>query len=550
MSVPNILKYSEALKPVSIPSSVVTRKFTPQTSGPYNTGNNIIRIPINTNSFVDTRNMVLKFRLQQTANVACYLDGSASSVIQRVELTSPDGASLSNIDNYGRLYHALMDVERNQLNRESIGNLMEGCSTDNLKIAIRKTATAGQLQILVNDSVVGTCILGTASEFIRANDFIFGTTATNTDILIGGARITNVNGANAVLAADGTFVTFTIGTTASSATINGVQFRVGTADTLHVDNSPLSVSAAGTTINQVFVTDVYREHTALSQSEIFGNGTSRTYAVPLVMPLTNIKTLYPAMLAGGQGCVLNIYTANQNDQVFFSALRAPANVPIYSVDGVELIAPVVNYPDSVVQALRSTFNNLGSLNMSAIDYQCYPYPYATGQGALSIPVAVRNRSLKSLIFFFQSNQSSANLSVPRTSAREYLNVQQWQLKVGSLMFPASPVQFSSSNPAESIVELMKGFSRLNDIQIGPYLSKDNFFLSQFNGGLQVFAIDLEALGFGEFLEAGLDTITGAPSCFLDLTLASNTTSAGTAYVFAMYDSTISLLSNGNMTMTK
>ena len=545
MSVPSQLRYSEALKPVSIPSSQQSRKFTPTSSGPYNTGNNIIRVPLNANAFIDTRNLVLKLTLQQTANVPCYLDGSASSLIQRVEITSPDGQTLSNIDNYGRLYHALMDVERGQINRESVGNLMEGCSTDNLKISLRNNGGGNSISILLNDNVVGTLILGTANT-IRAGDFIFGTTAVATEFVVGGARITNIAPVPAGPVQVGNLVTFTLGVV-GSARINGVEFRTSaTAGTLFVDGTALLCT--GNIISQVMVADMYREHTALSQSEIFLQNDSKTYAIPLVCPISNIKTLYPAMLVGGQGCVLNIYLANSNDQVFFtSRLGVP---PVYSINNVEVIAPVVNYPDSVVQSLKSAVSQMGSLNMSAIDYQSFPYPYGNAVSALSIPIAVRVRSLKSLIFFFQSNQSSADFSIPRTSAREFLNISQWQLKVGSQYFPAAPVNQSFTNPAESIVELYKGFSRLNDIQVGPYLSKDNYYLSQAFGGLSVYAIDLEALGFGDFLEAGIDTTQGAPQSYLEITLSTNTPSAGTAYVYAMYDSTLSILSNQNMTMSR
>ena len=542
MSVPSQLKYSEALKPVSIPSSQQSRKFTPTSSGPYNTGNNIIRVPLNANAFIDTRNMVLKFALQQTAATTCYLDGSASSAIQRVEITSPDGQTLSNIDNYGRLYHALMDVERGQLNRESVGNLMEGCSTDNLKISLRKTGTAFESQILLNDNVIDTIVLGTPKS-VRVGNFVFSATGVNTAFAISGI-ITFNNGAAIV----GNTATLTLGSD-MSVVVNGVSFQTRNANAgqLFVDGTAITLT--GTAIGaQVFIADVYREHTALSQSEIFAQNSSKTYAVPLVCPISNIKTLYPAMLVGGQGCVLNIYLANSNDQVFFSAL--PATSPVYSITNVEVIAPVINYPDSVVQSLKSAVSQMGSLNMSAIDYQSFPYPYANAVSALSIPIAVRVRSLKSLIFFFQSNQSNADYSIPRTSAREFLNISQWSLKVGTQYFPASPVQFSATNPAESVVELYKGFSRLNDIQVGPYLSKDNFYLSQAFGGLSVYAIDLEALGFGDFLEAGLDTTQGAPQTYLEITLSANTPSAGTAYVYAMYDSTLSILANQNMTMSR
>jgi hypothetical protein len=538
MSVPRELRYSESLKPVSIPSSQQTRKFLPISSGVYNKSNNVIRIPLNANAFLDLKNAVLRYKLKQTAATTAYLDGSASAIIQRLEVIGPDGTNLSNIDQYNRLYQSIVDIERSIDNREGFGNLLEGSSNDNIKISLRASAVAGAITVWANDTIVGTVTLGVASA-VRVGDFVFGSTNVANVFTITHNQVSNASGAGASIA--GNTASVTLGGICSVRAGN-VEFRCSGAGELFIDGALITVGTSGSAC----VSHVPREHTALVQSEIFAQNDEKTYTVPLPLcPIMKFNVLFPAMLVSQNGIMLQLTLPSSDDQVFFTTTRTTSAT--YQVDGVELICPVLNYSDSVVQSLRDAVNNMGSLSMSSTDFQTFIYPY-TASANMSIPISVRARSLKALYFLFQSNQSSADFTIPRVSARERINISSWYVRVGSVQYPAQAIQMSATEVAEPVTELLKSVSKLNDMRLGSYLSKDNFNLTQAFGGLSVYGLDFEALQ-ENFAESGLDTSTNSLQTYLEIQCAAPP-SAGNCYVFAFYDCAYSITQNGMVMMTK
>jgi hypothetical protein len=548
MATPKALQYSSALKPVSIPVAQQTRKFLPITTGPYNTSNKIIRIPINSNSFLDLKNMVLKFTLKNDSVSNMYLDGNACSIIRTLETISPDGLAFETIDNYSRLYNALVDVERSIDNREGYGNLLEGASNDDILFTIRAGSANNVLEFFSNSKLLGSITTGVVGS-IRVGDFLFRTTATADQLLITGSRASvNVGSASATVNPAGDTATLIIGATAGSVYVNDVEFSVGVNNQLIVDNNILTLTAvSGKQNNRAIIQYKPRVHNALLQSELFTNGESKTYAIPLLSCITKMDVLYPAFLVGGGGIILQITVPSSNEEVFFSSVAGQA--PSFSVSGVELIVPVLQYPDNVIQTMKQMVQQVGTISMSSYTFKNYTYPYPDGTMNLSIPIAVRVRSLKALYFFFQSNQSSSDYSIPRISARENINLKTYQLRIGSMYYPASKVAMDAENPSEVIVELLKSVSKLNDMRLGTYLNKKNFYLSQSQGGLQVFGIDLEGLQ-NEYMESGLNTSENALQTFLEIELSKNTSFSGNCQIFAFYDNSVSILSNGQVVATQ
>jgi hypothetical protein len=549
MATPKALQYSTALKPVSIPVAQQTRKFLPTSSGKYNTSNSIIRIPINSNAFLDLKNLVLKFRLKNTSAYKMFLDGNASAIIRRLEVLSPDGQAFETIDNYSRLYNALVDVERSIDNREGYGNLLEGASNDAIKYTVRTTATARQLEFFVNDVSVGTLTLGVVGS-LRVGSFLFATTDNsdgvnaNTKLIVNGQQI-NIGTAQNFMINNVSFVSKAVssGLVTDGAVAPAAGALFVPAQALWIDGQLLTLSATATQGLYATIENKPRIHSALTQSEVFAADEEKTYSIPLLSCITKLDVLYPGFLISGGGVTLQI-TVPSNEEVFFSVV--PSQVPSFEVDGVELIVPVLQYSDTVVQSMKQMVQQLGTFSMSSYTFKNFTYPYKAG-GNMSVPLAIRVRSLKAIYFFFQSVQSSSDYSIPRVSARENINLSDYQLRVGSMYYPASKVQMTASNPGEVVVELLKSVSKLNDMRLGTYINKKNFYLSQSQGGLQVFGIDLEGLQ-NEYMESGLNTSENALQTFLEITCTP--ASDGNCHVFAFYDNSISILSNGSVIATQ
>jgi hypothetical protein len=176
----------------------------------------------------------------------------------------------------------------------------------------------------------------------------------------------------------------------------------------------------------------------------------------------------------------------------------------------------------------------------------YPYTGAANF-SLSIPIAVRNRSLKAIYFFFQET-ISANNHVNRMAHDSPTNMN-YYLRIGSQYFPAQQIAYSSTNLAEAVIELEKSVSKLNDVRHGSIFNSRNFVLSAANGGVSMFGIDLEASAVS-YLESGINTADNALSVYLEINNITGLTVGGNVQIFALFDNTLSIMANGNIVLTK
>ena len=541
MTTPASLKYSEAFKPVSVPSQVATAKFLPTTSQPYNASNNVVRIPLNSNSFLDLRNLALKFAIKNNATgKAVFLDGNAGSVISQMNIIGPDGAYLSQVQNYNRLYNGLCDIEKSLDVHRSVYNLLEGASNDAPTITVKTNAVGGEFEVYVNGVQVGDTLATGTARTARAGEYLFATTAVANVITV------KYRGETAE--------TFTTGTAKKVQLGNNTFASNGTAGQFIVNETTLVSGTA----NVALLNDPREVKNAFITSEVIANNGKTTYCVNLASPLTRLSVLYPAGHVGGGGAVIELFLAPA-DQVFYSSTTGTA--PIYEATDFEAIVPVINYPESVNMAFKNMLQQMGSITMSSVDYQSFVIPHGANVGTISAPLAFRYRSLKNILFMFSPTQSASDYSIPRVSAREFpasntsASTLQFQLRVGSSLFPRQPVSVSNyvaggvptQNMAEAMTELQKSISKFGSIVHGSVLSKDNYAIDASAGGKFICGLDLES--DQSFIEAGLNTQENGLSAILEIN-GMDACPAGNIYVFAMYDCSISLLANGNLVATR
>ena len=539
---PRDLMYSVAQKPVSIPSTAQTRKFLPITSGVYTaTSNNIVRIPVNANAFVDLKNAMLRYSLKNTGANPVALDGSSASWISRLNILGPDGAPLETIDNYNRLYQALSQLERSRDNIQGITSLIEGTSVGSRRLRVVGSA-ASTLQFQLDGVVAGTLNLA-GDDTVAIGDYRF-VAATTTLIAyykgVSGGTITYATGAGNTNASVVPGLRFGgAGTDSTTLTLNGITIGNGSGS--------IEVEIPWRTARL---------------NDIIPNGNTYYYAHNLLSTLTKLDVLYPAFAVGGGGVVVEITLAPV--QEVLNAGDVVGTAPNYEISNVEMIAPVIQYPDAVIQSFKQMVMAQGAVNMSSVSFQNFVYPISAAATTVSIPLAMRCRSLKALYFAFQPNSSTTDYSYPRSSARESPLTMSYQLRVGSQYFPASLVQYSTTTGAgglaEAVMELEKSVSKLSDIRHGSVFNRENFVLPEVSGGTALFGIDLEASAIS-YMENGVNTADNSLTMYLELSNLTFTTqagvvtptlqgTAGNVYVWALFDNTLSILPNGNIVATK
>lgn len=531
---PRDLMYSTAIKPISISSNAQTRRFLPITSGTYSpANNNIIRIPITANAFVDLKNAMFKFTLANSGTTSAYLDGSAGSVINRLNILSPDGAPIETLDNYAKLYNALSQLERNRDNYQGISNMLEGSSSSRARVIFTGTAVAGVFNVSYNNHSIGSISFASTSTLIVGPYKIVMTDTTGLAITYRGVVRQFATGTASGTFAIGDGLEFSTNGTPANVLINGI------------------LVSTNTSLGVVFSTEIDEDFDNNNRSIAFAPAETRTFNHNLLSTITKLEVLYPAFSVSGGGFIIEI-TLSPSLDVLNTADGATATA--YTLDQVEIIAPVIQYPESVVQSFKQMVQAQGSVSMSSVSFQSFIHPF-TGKGAtqnLSIPLAIRARSLKALYFFFQATSPDAGNS--RSGARSFpanANNTSYQLQIGSQYYPAQNVLLSTLNIADSIAELEKSVSKLSDIRHGSVMNADNFVLSASAGGTSLFGIDLEASATS-FLENGINTADNSLTMYLNINGldAIPNTVAHNVHIFAMFDNTISILPNGNLVMTK
>lgn len=525
---PKDLLYSQALKPVSIASTTQARKFLPITSGTYSaSSNNIIRIPVNANAFVDLKNAMLRYEITNTN--AGYFNG-AHAPISRLNILSPDGAPLETIDNYNRLYQFMLDLDANRDYVQGLHNLLEGSSHQGQQITISSSAATNSI-ISIDGAIVGTLDWTSGATVLRVGDWIF----TKTDAVVGTIEYRGTSVAlpatTGVVAIGANTFSFTVAAGAYTAvSINDVAMANGGCST-GLQNPSHAVS----TLN--------------STNEAYATTTTRTYSHNLLSCLTKLDVLYPAFAIGGGGVIIEI-TLAPNAEVYASPTTTACT---YAIAGVELHAPVIQYPESVVMAFKQMVQQMGAVSMSSVSFQNFQYPFAyAGSGInLTIPLAMRNRSLKALYFYFDGDEATVRDNALARSCPTSMN---FQLRVGSQYFPASPVYFSTAGGTggltDAVEELAKSVSKLADVRHGSSLNRKVFTLTKTQGGKAIYGIDLESSAVS-YMESGINTADNSLTMYLEINSCSFPANlSGVVQIYGLFDNTLSILSNGNLVQTR
>lgn len=124
-SVPLGLRYNLGISD-SVPAERHLRRFQAENPSTFTATNNVVRIPVSSENFLDLRHAVLGFDLKNsTATDSQFLDGGASCVIQRLRVLSASGRELERLEQFNML-SSILDQYAGSMTSQISDDVLKG----------------------------------------------------------------------------------------------------------------------------------------------------------------------------------------------------------------------------------------------------------------------------------------------------------------------------------------------------------------------------------------------------------------------------------------
>ena len=291
-----------------------------------------------------------------------------------------------------------------------------------------------------------------------------------------------------------------------------------------------------------------------------GAADSYTFCIPLVNGLlgSTQDKMVPLQMLGSSPITIEIELAPLLDVGTFAA--APAGNNRYEISDVRYLAQLVEVGPEVDQQIRMVQDvSGGRLVLNGVDYTHFSGTISAGaQGAQVINVPARRKSMKSL-FFVGASQTyaggAAHHLVTNLSYGGNFNAKSFQMKIGSVLHPATPIEANLDNPsvnrAEVFSELAKCWGVLSSVNGVGILNSFNYAIADCDvGNMPVdagpgapantlrfapFGIDLEAFQ-RTALESGVNTADRSLPISLIIDIAAAQAEATNIDAYVAYDS--------------
>lgn len=239
--------------------------------------------------------------------------------------------------------------------------------------------------------------------------------------------------------------------------------------------------------------------TPVNSSEVVtatgGASPQYTFSIPLLNGLigTTQDKMVPLQMLGSSPLTIEIELADANDiGQYGGALAAPT----YTIDDVRYIAQLVEVGPEVDAQLRMVQEvSGGKLVLNGTDWTHFSGNVAAGAtGTTTINVPARRKSLKSLFFVGASQSYTASggandhARVNNLSFGGNMTLQDYQIKIGSVVYPPTPVQCNFNGVAgtsafarsEALSELAKCWGSVSSAHGVGSLSTLNYAVSRGN----------------------------------------------------------------------
>jgi hypothetical protein len=320
--------------------------------------------------------------------------------------------------------------------------------------------------------------------------------------------------------------------------------RLGTVGTAGATNTPL---AGGATTGAI----VANQHNDEAQID---NAGDIILCAPLVGSLFSQDKLVPLQLLSSSPLTIEIELAPPGD----IGVTALADMTNYTISDVAYVASLVDVAPEVDNQIRM----IQELAGGHIVLNCNDFTHFNGnipagaQGQQAINVPARRKSIKSLLFVGASDTFAGGGGARRARFNQSFggnfNMSNYQVKVGSIMHPATPI-LVNCEPAngpdyngrgEALLELMKCFMPVNNVIGAGALSRLNYALTDCDtGGMATtgltpryspFGIDMEAFQ-RTAIESGVNTADRSTPITLLINIGGPNVEAINVDAFVSYD---------------
>ena len=306
-------------------------------------------------------------------------------------------------------------------------------------------------------------------------------------------------------------------------------------------------------------------------------GSNYTFSVPLMNGLlgTTQDKLVPLFLLNSAPIVIEITLMPAQD------IGVWGGVPgAYTVNNIRYFASLVETGPAVEDQIRMVQQESGGrLVLNGVDYTHHPGNIPTNaQGRVSLPIPVRKKSIKSVLFAGQGTAfaggAGAKTNLFSLSYGGHLNVSEYQLAVGSRRVPEVPIQFNAAvlgalnNKAQYFEELAKCFGETKSAHgLGIMTRVNNSNTAGLSAGMAVpsaaggagamgtlrfcpFGIDCEAFQpdgkGGGALESGIDTASSSTPLELVLDISVGQAAPIVVDMYVVHDSLYFIDMVGNL----
>jgi len=303
-------------------------------------------------------------------------------------------------------------------------------------------------------------------------------------------------------------------------------------------------------------------------------GGSYVFSVPLMNGLlgTTQDKLVPLFLLNNAPILIEITLENVANRVGTFG----AGVTQYTIQDVRYMASLVETGPEVENQIRMVQQASGGrLVLNGVDYIHHPGNVsANARGRLMLPMPVRKKSIKSVLFACQSTSFAAQAQnvVYDLSHSGSMNIVDYQLVFGSKRIPQIPIRLDSAgtglfdNKSEVVEELAKCFGTTKSAHGLGVISRINWgnqngtnatMPNASAGGAAMrthrfcpFGIDTEAFQpdgkGGGALESGIDTASDSTPLYLAIDVHSATNEAFVVDMYAVCDTLYIIDQVGNL----
>ena len=306
-------------------------------------------------------------------------------------------------------------------------------------------------------------------------------------------------------------------------------------------------------------------------------GSNYTFSIPLLNGLlgTTQDKLVPLFLLNSSPIVIEITLAPAQDVGVWGGVPGG-----YTINNVRYMASLVETGPAVEDQIRMVQQQSGGrLVLNGVDYTHHPGNIAANaQGRISLPLPVRKKSIKSVLFAGAGTNfaggAGAKTNLFSLSYGGHLNMVEYQLSVGSRRVPEVPIQFNAAllgalnNKAAYFEELAKCFGETKSAHgLGCMTRVNNSNTPGATAGMSVpsvaggagamnslrfcpFGIDCEAFQpdgkGGGALESGIDTASSSTPLELVLDIGIGQATPIVVDMYVVADSIYFIDTVGNM----